>query len=247
MTANTRFDVIPAIDLLDGKAVRLFQGDYSQVTVYSENPVDFATTFRQAGARIVHIVDLNAARGEPGVNVGVIRDLVAEAGVAVELGGGIRSRDDVARWADSGVSRLIVGTQLVRDPEAVGSWQQEFDSVELWAGIDARDGEVKVNGWKEGSAVGDLALAAQAASLGLKGIVYTNIALDGTLAGPDLERSVTMARASGLPLVISGGVGSLLDLQNAARLQEPGISGAILGKAYYSDAVDLASALALNR
>jgi phosphoribosylformimino-5-aminoimidazole carboxamide ribotide isomerase len=242
--------VIAAIDLLGGACVRLEQGSYATARRYAGDPAEVALGFARAGARWVHVVDLDAARGEPSANRGAIRricEALARAGGAVprlEVGGGIRSEQDAAELAEAGADRLILGTVLVREPERVAAMAARRSAAdagpELWAGIDARDGRVKVAGWEEEGGLSDLELARRARDLGLAGVVYTSIARDGTLAGPDVERTNRVAEACGLPVILSGGIGSEADVERVARERVPGVEGLIIGKALYEGRVDLA-------
>jgi len=235
--------VVPAIDLLGGRCVRLLQGDYAQAETYDLDPVEVALGFVAAGARRIHLVDLDAARSGAATNRKVIGDIRRAVGVTVEVGGGLRSDDDVQALIDLGVDRLVVGTVLVRDPGKVAGWALRFGE-KFVAGIDARDGQVKVSGWEEGSAVQDVELAARCRQLGLISIVYTNIARDGTLGGPDLERTLIVAEAAGLPVVLSGGIASWDDFEAVRRADHPLLAGVITGKALYKNRIDLAEVIA---
>ena len=187
--------IIPAIDLIDGKCVRLFKGDYSSSKVYNEDPVETAGAFAEAGARRIHIVDLDAARGD-GNNREIIRKIALSVPAVVETGGGVRTEDDVRELLDCGIERMIVGTVLAKSPDRVAGWVSRY-GAKFIAGIDALNGEVKVSGWEKGSGLSDTELAAAAAEMGIISIVYTNIAKDGTLSGPDIENTVRIARESG--------------------------------------------------
>lgn len=235
--------VVPAIDLLGGRCVRLHQGDYAQAEAYDLDPVEVARGFAAAGAQRIHLVDLDAARTGAATNRAVIGAIRASVGVTVEVGGGIRSDADVEALLEQGVDRLVVGTVLVKDPDLVAGWVARFGS-RFVAGIDARDGEVKVSGWEEGSALGDLVLAARCRDLGLISIVYTNIARDGTLGGPDLDRTLKVAEASGLPVILSGGIASWADFEAIRRADHPLLAGVITGKALYKNRIDLAAVIA---
>jgi len=238
--------VIPAIDLLDGRCVRLSQGSYSDVSVYGDDPVSVARSFIEAGARRIHLVDLDAARGS-GNNRGPIARIRAAVSAVVEVGGGVRTDADVAELIDAGVDRIIVGTVLARDPGMVARWcaahRQAADGVLLLAGIDARDGRVMIAGWEAGTGIADTELAVRAREIGCAGIIYTNIARDGMLSGPDVERTNLIAEAGKLPVVLSGGVSSADDIARAVREGHPGLQGIIVGKALYTGKVELAEAI----
>lgn len=235
--------VVPAIDLLGGRCVRLNQGDYAQAETYDLDPVEVAQGFVAAGARRIHLVDLDAARTGAGTNRAVIGAIRRAVDVTVEVGGGIRTEDDVKALIDQGVDRLVVGTVLVKDPDRVARWTALF-GTKFVAGIDARNGEVKVSGWEEGSTVKDTELASRCRALGLISIVYTNIARDGMLGGPDLERTLLVAEASGLPVVLSGGIASLADFDAIRNADHPLLAGVITGKALYKNRIDLAEVIA---
>jgi len=234
--------VVPAIDLLGGRCVRLHQGDYAQAETYDLDPVEVARSFVAAGARRIHLVDLDAARTGAATNRPIIGAIRQAVDVTVEVGGGVRTDEDVQVLVDLGVDRLVVGTLLVKNPDAVARWTSRWGS-KFVAGIDARDGDVKVSGWEEGSALLDTVLASRCRDLGLISIVYTNIARDGTLSGPDLERTVVVAEAAGLPIVVSGGVASLDDFAAVRKLAHPLIAGVITGKALYKNRIDLAEVI----
>ena len=234
--------VVPAIDLLGGRCVRLSQGDYAQSETYDLDPVEVARGFVAAGAKRIHLVDLDAARTGAATNRGVIGAIRKAVDVVVEVGGGIRQADDVKALLDQGVDRLVVGTVLVKAPDLVAGWASKF-GAKLVAGIDARDGEVKVSGWEEGSSVKDTELAARCRGLGLISIVYTNIARDGMLGGPDLERTLLVAEAAGLPVVLSGGISSMADFEAVKRAAHPLLAGVITGKALYKNRIDLAEVI----
>ncbi|MEM5947321.1 1-(5-phosphoribosyl)-5-[(5-phosphoribosylamino)methylideneamino]imidazole-4-carboxamide isomerase [Spirochaetia bacterium 38H-sp] len=230
---------IPAIDLLGGRCVRLRQGRYDDVTIYDDNPLSRALSFVRAGAKRIHIVDLDAARGEPSEkNRRVAAEIAREAGCEIELGGGIRTRRDVELLLEAGVDYLILGTVLVKNPSEVEEWVSEYGNFFI-AGIDARDGLVKISGWEEGSSLSDIELAKKAKTMGLCGVVHTNIARDGMLTGPDIERSIVVAEASGLPVTVSGGVSCMQDVRRAWDSRHRGLGGIILGKAVYDGRIDL--------
>lgn len=246
--------IIPSIDLLDGRCVRLYQGDYGKSTDYGDDPAAIAAAFADAGAVRLHVVDLDAARAPSKSststetdmrrhNRDVIREIREAFDGMLEVGGGIRTESDVSELLDAGVDRLVVGTLLVKDPDRVERWVTEFGACFL-AGIDARDGEVKVAGWEEGAGMPDTDAAGIAQKIGMRGIIYTNIANDGTLSGPDIDNTARIARESGLPVILSGGIGSMEDLRaviDSVHPDEnhPNIVGIISGKAVYEGRLDL--------
>ena len=236
--------IIPAIDLLDGACVRLYQGDYDRSTVYGTDPLEQAMRFKAAGARRIHLVDLDAARGKGKHNREVIRKLTSAVDVRFELGGGIRNKDDVEELVDAGVDRLVLGTAFARDPDIIARFSDAFGKIFI-AGIDAEKGKVKVSGWEEDAGMSDLELAKQAAAAGALSIIYTNIERDGTLTGPDLDRSVMIAEVAGIPVIISGGIRGEEDFRQLHQEQPRGIAGVIVGKALYEGRFDLKRVLTL--
>jgi phosphoribosylformimino-5-aminoimidazole carboxamide ribotide isomerase len=234
------FELIPAIDLLGGKCVRLTQGRYDAATEYDADPAGVAARFAAHGIRRLHVVDLDGAkRGEP-VNTAAVRAILAAAkGVPVELGGGIRTLAGVETWLGLGVERAILGTAALRDPQLVREAARAFPG-RVGVGIDARGGKVAVQGWLETSETDALSLARRFEDAGVAAIVYTDIARDGTGEGVNLAETTALARATSIPVIASGGVGSLADVR-AARAS--GVAGLIVGRALYTGAVDLAAAL----
>lgn len=233
--------LLPAIDILGGKAVRLAKGDYDQVTVYNEDPVEQARIFEDAGATWIHMVDLDGAKtGEP-VNIAVIERILAATSLKVEIGGGIRTMDTCARLLDAGASRLVLGTALVRDPafacEAIAAYGDA-----LAAGIDAKAGEAAVAGWREGSGVSAHDLAREMAVLGYRHLVYTDIARDGMQTGIDPSAYEQMAQAFGHPVIASGGVAGLDDIDRLAPIADR-IEGIITGRAIYEGTLPLREAI----
>ena len=234
---------IPAIDLIKGRCVRLTEGAFDTEKAYSDDPAAMAASFAAAGATRLHIVDLDAARGG-GNNRDSIRAIrVAFPGI-LDVGGGVRSLEDARSLRDIGVDFLVVGTTLAKRPDEVAAWAAELGPV-LIAGIDARNGEVQVAGWETGSSMRATDLAARSRELGLVEIIYTDISRDGTLSGPNVPETVAVAEASGLPVVISGGVGGMDDLRSLAEDPPAGVSGVIFGKALYEGRVDLREAVAM--
>ncbi len=235
--------IIPAIDLIDGKCVRLTKGDYNTSTVYNEDPVETAKAFEKAGAKRIHIVDLDAARGD-GNNRKVIKKICSQVSCIIETGGGIRTEDDVKELIDCGITRMIAGTVLAKDPEKVAGWIAKFGSLFI-AGIDAFNGEVKVSGWEKSSGLSDTDLAKASAEMGIISIIYTNIAKDGTLGGPDLGNTIRIAEDSKLPVILSGGISSEDDIKTVIKKGiNSGITGIITGKAVYEGRINLDSVIA---
>jgi phosphoribosylformimino-5-aminoimidazole carboxamide ribotide isomerase len=235
-------DVIPAIDLLGGQCVRLHQGDYDRVSRFGDDPVAQALEWQRQGARRLHLVDLDGARsGEP-VNDAVVRAIAAALSIPVQLGGGVRSAERAGQLLASGLDRVILGTVAVEQPELVRTLAARHPG-RIVVGIDARDGKVATRGWIEQSSVEATELAADLRHSGVAGIISTDIATDGTLQGPNLEALRRMALASPVPVIASGGVGSLTDLLCLLALEPLGVEGVIVGRALYDGSVDLAEAL----
>lgn len=235
-------EIIPAIDLLDGHCVRLHQGDYDQVTRFNDDPVAQALDWQRQGAERLHLVDLDGARsGEP-VNDAVVRAITAALRIPVQLGGGVRTAERAEALLAAGLERVILGTVAIEQPELVHALAARFPG-RIVVGIDARGGKVATRGWLEESAVEATALAASFEGSGVAAIVSTDIATDGTLAGPNLEALRAMATASPVPVIASGGVGSLTDLLALLALEPLGVEAVIVGRALYDGAIDFREAL----
>jgi len=237
------FELIPAIDLLGGKCVRLEQGRYDAATVYGDDPGEMARGFVARAIRRLHVVDLDGARTGDRCNQAAIRSIVDASGsVPVQLGGGIRSLAGVEAALALGVERVILGTVALREPELVREAAKRFPG-RVVVGIDARDGQVAVEGWLEASEVAAVELARRFEDAGVAAIVHTDIARDGMLSGPNLESTAELARGIEIPVIVSGGIGSEADVVRAAGLTSCGVSGVIVGRALYTGAVELESAL----
>jgi phosphoribosylformimino-5-aminoimidazole carboxamide ribotide isomerase len=231
----------PAIDLKDGQCVRLVRGDMAQATVFNASPADQARRFAEAGARWLHVVDLNGAfEGRP-VNAGAVEAILSAVDRPVQLGGGIRSLETIEMWLAAGVSRVVLGTVAVKNPALVRDACRRWPG-QVALGIDARGGRVAVEGWAEVSDLEARDLALRFEDAGAAAIVYTDIDRDGVLQGPNVAATAALAKAVRTPVIASGGVSSLADLQALAAA--PGIAGAIVGRALYDGRVDLARALA---
>lgn len=242
------FEVIPAIDIKDGKAVRLRQGRADQVTVFDDSPAAVARRFAAAGARRIHVVDLDGAFRGDTVSEPVVREILAAvAGSAlVQVGGGIRTFEAAARYVEAGVSRVILGTSVVRDPEATRRIAAAFPG-KVAAGIDAKNGDVAVSGWVESTGVraNDLARAMEAA--GVACFIYTDISRDGMMEGPNLAALREFSAGLSTPVIASGGVTVLADVERLAAMEGEGVAGVIIGRAIYDGSVPLADALRLGR
>ena len=234
--------VLPAIDILDGKAVRLAKGDYAQVTVYNADPVEQAKAFEDAGATWLHMVDLDGAKSGNADNIGVVERILASTGLKVEVGGGLRTAEVLARLADAGAARMVLGTALVRDPDFAAAAIEEYGDL-LAAGIDAKGAEAAVQGWTQGTGISACDLAARMAALGYRHLVYTDIARDGMQTGIDAAAYAEMAAAFGHPVIASGGVAGIGDIRSLAALGDA-VEGVIAGRAIYEGALDLREAIA---
>ncbi|MDJ0773618.1 MAG: 1-(5-phosphoribosyl)-5-[(5-phosphoribosylamino)methylideneamino]imidazole-4-carboxamide isomerase [Mastigocoleus sp. MO_167.B18] len=235
-------DVIPAIDLLDGRCVRLYQGDYDKSQVFNENPVDVAKQWVEQGATILHVVDLDGAKAGSVVNQSVIEAIAGAVSVPIQLGGGLRNRDTVEQVFNLGVQRAILGTIAVEQPQLVRELCQAFPG-KIAIGIDARNGKVATRGWLETSEVLATELAVQMEELGASAIIYTDIQRDGTLSGPNFDALRELAAAIKIPIIASGGVSSITDLLSLLALEQYGVNGAIVGRALYTGDISLLEAL----
>lgn len=228
----------PAIDLRGGRCVRLQQGDYDRETVFGEDPVDTVRQFTAAGCRRLHIVDLEGAKDGAAIQRDLIAAMVEAAGVPCQVGGGIRSRETVEAYLEAGVSRLVIGSVAIEQPEAFAEMARAFPG-RLVLGLDAREGRVASRGWLETSALQAVDLAVESADLPLAAIVYTDIARDGMLKGPNLPALQAMVEASPHPVVASGGIATADDLRDVAAT---GAAGCIVGRALYDGGLTLADA-----
>jgi phosphoribosylformimino-5-aminoimidazole carboxamide ribotide isomerase len=235
-------NVIPAIDVLEGQCVRLYQGDYERSQVFDEKPEHVARLWVEQGASRLHVVDLDGAKlGQPS-NIKSIEAIVQSVSVPVQVGGGLRDRASVTQLLSIGVEQVILGTVAIEDPPLVRSLCAEFPG-QIVIGIDARDGKVATRGWLNTSEVRATSLAQQMANLGATAIIYTDIHRDGTLEGPNLEGLREIASAVSIPIIASGGVSSITDLLSLLALEPRGVSGVIVGRALYTGAVLLKEAL----
>ena len=240
------FQVIPAIDIQGGKAVRLRQGRAEDATVFSDSPLDVARRFAAAGATWLHVVDLDGAfLGKP-VSADIICRIASASGAAVQVGGGVRNFETASRYFAAGVSRVIIGTSIVRDPEEVTRITRAYPG-KVAAGIDARDGRVAIRGWVEVTGVMAVDLARKIGEAGVSCFIYTDIARDGMMVGPNFDAIRDFARGVSTPVVASGGVTTLSDLRRLKAMEGEGVAGAIIGRALYDGSIDLAEALKVER
>lgn len=226
-------DLYPAIDIRDGRAVRLTQGDYEREQVYGDDPVEVAAAWVEQGARRLHVIDLDGARaGEP-LNLSHVHRISTEAGVPVQFGGGLRTREAVDSVLQAGAARVVIGTKAQSDPDFLADLVTEFGEDRVVVGVDTRDGLVAVSGWTEATGVTGAALIEQMVERGARRFIFTPVERDGMLEGPGLDDARAVAEAVDGELIYSGGVGSLADLEALVAARIPNVTGVIVGKALY--------------
>ena len=236
-------ELFPAIDLIGGCAVRLVKGDYTQKTVYSENPGEVARSFAAAGAKYLHVVDLEGAKDGGTPNLETIRNIVETGGLLVEVGGGIRSEEVIQKYLDAGVFRVILGTAAVQNPAFLEEMVKKYGE-KIAVGVDIKDGMVAIKGWTEVSAESCFAFCEKLQKIGVKTIICTDISKDGLLSGTNLELYRELSEKFSVDIVASGGVTTLDDVK---KLADMGLYGAILGKALYTGNIDLKAAVELTK
>ncbi|MBQ5889837.1 MAG: 1-(5-phosphoribosyl)-5-[Clostridia bacterium] len=235
--------IFPAIDLYEKKAVRLFKGDYENMTIYSENPIEIAQDFVNSGATHIHIVDLEGAKDGTTPNISVVRQIAAETDLFIEIGGGIRDMDTVDAYLSSGVSRVILGTAAVNDREFLTAAVKKYGD-KIAVGADVKDGYIAIKGWLESSALTLDDFLQEMEKIGVKYIICTDISKDGAMRGTNLELYSQLSQKYSMNITASGGVSTLDDVK---KLNELNLYGAIIGKAYYIGAIDLKDALEVTR
>lgn len=231
--------LIPAIDLKNGRCVRLLQGEAAAETVYSDDPASMARSFEDAGAKRLHLVDLDGAFKGKGANLVSIRSILKNISIPVQLGGGLRNAENIEKMFELGVSSVIVGTMAVKNPDVLEEVIKRFTGEKVILGIDARDRKVSIEGWQEGTEIDDVEFALRWKKFGIQRIVFTDIARDGMLSGPNLEALGDFARRTGLKIVASGGVSSMEDLELLKTLEVDGVDQVISGKAIYEGKLNL--------
>jgi phosphoribosylformimino-5-aminoimidazole carboxamide ribotide isomerase len=238
--------IIPAIDLKDGRCVRLEQGDFRRVTVYSDDPVGIAKKWQESGAERIHVVDLDGSLSGSPQNTDVIRGIVSECGLPVEVGGGIRYMKTIEAYLGMGVSWVILGTMALRDK---GFVREACDAYKgkIILGIDANDGKVAIQGWTEQTAESAIDIAKGYEGYGFAAIVYTDIKRDGMETGVNMAATGELARSVDIPVIASGGVSSIEDIRKLREIEKFGVIGVIIGRALYSGAVSLAEAISLSK
>ena len=235
--------LFPAIDIRNGRCVRLTEGKFECETVFAEDPAEMAVRWADAGAEYLHVVDLDGALAGQSSNTEVIKRILAKVKMPVQVGGGIRTLANIENMLALGVTRVILGSVAVRDPELVREACQKFPG-QVVVGIDAKNGEVAVEGWGIGGGIGAIELAKKMAAVGVEHIIFTDISRDGMLSGVNVEATAELAKASGVKVIASGGVSSLADIKALQVHEADGIEGCIIGKAIYTGALDLKEALA---
>ncbi len=238
--------IYPAIDIRGGRCVRLTEGRFDAETVFADDPSAMAKKWEACGAEFLHLVDLDGALAGEGKNLPVIQKILASVKIPVQLGGGIRNMQAIEKLLALGVQRVILGSAAVKNPQLVEQACKKFPG-HIAVGIDARNGDVAIEGWGQGSGVAAVELAKKMASYGVDKIIFTDISRDGMLSGVNAEATAALARACGVPVIASGGVASLDDVRRLKAAVAVGVSGCIIGKAIYTGAVDLKAALALAK
>ena len=234
-------EIIPAIDLRGGRCVRLFQGDFSRETVYSDAPASVAKQWAKLGATRLHVVDLDGARDGVPANLGCLEQIAAAVDVPVQFGGGLRTAEGVSRVLDAGADRVILGTAAVESPELVGELCREYGAGRLVVGVDTRDGDVVLRGWTQGGGVRATELIDRMTALGARRFMFTDVSRDGTLTEPNFAEVEALAARTGVSLIAAGGIASV---EHLVRLAGTGVEAAVVGKALYTSDIDLEEALA---
>jgi phosphoribosylformimino-5-aminoimidazole carboxamide ribotide isomerase len=234
--------IIPAIDLIDGKVVRLLEGDFDKKTEYEKDPLDTAKYFQSIGVKRIHIIDLDGAKTGKSTNRDIIKMIKKETDLEVQTGGGIRTEDDVKELIEAGIDNIILGTVLVEDLDMASGWVEKYGNRFL-AAIDVRDNILQTRGWLKSGGIDAIEFGKKLFQLGFKTAIFTDISKDGTLAGPSIESARLFSTTTGLRIILSGGIGSLDDIRESKTLVYYGMSGLIVGKAYYDGKVDIKTAV----
>lgn len=235
--------IFPAVDLYDGKAVRLYRGDYAQMTVYSDDPAEFARDFKLNGATHIHIVDLEGAKNGTTPNFKTVQRIISESGLFAEIGGGIRSLETIKKYVDAGAGRIILGTAAVNDEKLLNTAVEGFGE-KIAVGVDISDGFVAVKGWTEKTRIDCFEFCRRLEGIGVNTIICTDISKDGAMRGTNLELYRALSVEFKLNIIASGGISTLNDLK---KLREMNIFGAIIGKAYYSGAISIKEAIEVSK
>lgn len=239
--------LIPAIDIQDGKCVRLRQGNMDHATVYGDDPMEMANRWIESGAQRLHLVDLDGARDGTSRNESVIRSIAHEfPNIEIQVGGGIRNADTVQRYLEYGIDFVILGTKAVTTPHFINDLCMEFPG-HIIVGLDAKDGHVATEGWSKLSHLHVIELAQRFENDGVDAIIYTDISRDGMLSGPNIHSTVELAQAIHIPVIASGGINNIEDIQNLWAIQDEGVIGAVIGRALYEGTLDFAEALKITQ
>jgi phosphoribosylformimino-5-aminoimidazole carboxamide ribotide isomerase len=236
--------IIPAIDIKNGKCVRLLQGRMDEETVFSDDPAAMGSRWESEGAQLIHVVDLDGAVGKRPVNLETIRLIIDRVNVPIQVGGGIRDIETVRMYMEQGVSRVVIGTEAIKNPDLVKTACREFPG-QVVVGIDAMGGKVAIEGWTKTTGVTAVELARQFEDCGVAAINFTDIERDGMRTGPNLKETEKLALSISIPVVASGGVSSIEDIKNLAPLEASGVVGVISGRALYDGSLDLRAAIAI--
>jgi len=237
--------LLPAIDLKNGKCVRLLQGDANKETVYSENPVDVAISFKNAGAEWIHVIDLNGAFSGERRHTKIVQEIINATGLNIEIGGGIRELSDIETCLEAGVKRVILGTSAHKKPELVKEAVEKFGGEKIAVGIDCRDGKVAIKGWTEITETSVIDLAQKVVDAGVKTIIHTDIAVDGMLSGPDVKTVTELIEKFDVNIIASGGIANLTHIEELLNVKPHAPYGCITGKAIYTGSLNLEEAVKL--
>lgn len=238
------FTVYPAIDIRGGKCVRLFQGNYNLESQYYDDPLEPALKWAAAGAQWLHIIDLDGAlTGQP-ENLDIIKKILSEVNIKIQIGGGIRSRETARAYLENGTQRVILGSAALNNPELIGQLLQEYGSERIIVSLDGRKAKVYSDGWLNESDKSILDVAANLATLGIKTFIYTDIEKDGTLSGPNTTQALNIAARTNREVILAGGIGSNQDVLDLVKYSEQGIKGAVIGRALYTENINLSSLIA---
>ena len=237
--------IIPAVDIKNGKCVRLLQGRMDDETIYSDDPAAMALKWAQIGAQLIHVIDLDGAFAKSPQNIGAVRKLLKTVEVPIQLGGGIRNEETVHMYFELGVSRIIIGTEAIKKPAFVKRVCQKYPG-QIIVGIDARQGRVAIDGWTHTTGIEVIELAKEFEGCGIAAINFTDIQRDGMQTGPNIDATLRLAEAVTIPVIASGGVSSIEDIKNLLPLEKAGVAGVIVGRALYSGQLDLKAALDLT-
>ncbi len=237
--------IIPAVDIKNGKCVRLLQGRMDDETIYSDDPAAMALKWAQIGAQLIHVIDLDGAFAKSPQNIGAVRKILKSVAVPIQLGGGIRNEKTVHMYFELGVSRIIIGTEAIKKPEFVKRACQNYPG-QVIVGIDARQGRVAIDGWTHTTGIEVIELAKEFEGCGVAAINFTDIQRDGMQTGPNIDATLRLAEAVTIPVIASGGVSSIEDIKNLLPIEKAGVAGVIVGRALYSGQLDLKTALDLT-